>query len=133
VTGSRARIGPQARDRAGRPLPHLGLAGAAFLLVTFLETSAEAAHCPRGQLWMIHARQCVDRRHRKVAPDPEQKKVHLPEQPSHKGIVYVHVVQPPDPPPPPPAPKPAPPLEIPYTLPSSIMSRAYSPPQWRVP
>lgn len=55
----------------------------------------------------------------------------MPEQPSHKGITYVHVIEPP-----PERPKPPPGRQIdipdiPYDLPTSIMSHAYKP-TWRV-
>lgn len=117
MTVSRALIGPFARERAGRPSPHLRLVGAPLFLI-LMSTPAEARHCPRGEIWMIHARQCVGRH----AP----RHAHLvPEEPSHHGIVYVHVVEPPPKPPEPPAPPR--PVEIPYELPHSIMSHAYKP------
>jgi hypothetical protein len=121
---SRALIGPFARERAGwRSCPHLALAGATFLLI-YMSMPALAAHCPRGEIWMRHAHVCVGR-HQHAAQV-------VREEPSHKGIVYVHVVQPPERPDPPPPPPP-PPIEIPYTLPGSIMSRAFTSHFERIP
>jgi hypothetical protein len=107
-------VGRTACGRAGWPSPHLGLAGAIFLL----SSPAQAAHCPHGQIWLIHKHECIGKLH-----------------PVHASIPRVSVaVRAPLPPQPPkpqstrtpenPAPSVTPrdtPVAIPYSLPTSIM------------
>lgn len=91
-----------------------------------MSTSALAAHCPRGEIWRIHARVCVGKYARQAslprararenpAPDPVQQKHVVPEVPSHHGLTFVHVVEPPPDPPKLPPPE----IHIPYELPPS--------------
>lgn len=58
---------------------------------------AQAAHCPHGQIYMVHTGQCMARasfheaiRHR-ATPAVLQRREEVP---SHEGITYVHVIQP---------------------------------------
>jgi hypothetical protein len=133
MTVSRVLIGPFARERAGWRLPHLALAGAAFLITS----PALAAHCPRGEIWMIHARECVGRHvthRREKVTLLRQKVTHLvPEEPSHHGLTFVHVIEPPKAPstfertpssddPNTVAARMSPEVEIPYAIPSSRMN-----------
>jgi hypothetical protein len=39
----------------------------ALVLVLALGQPAEAAHCPRGQIWRVHAKRCAFKDHRYIA------------------------------------------------------------------
>jgi hypothetical protein len=72
-----------------------------------LVSPAHARHCPRGDIWRVHADICVPKGGHRV-------RAIRSEIPSHHGITYVTVIEPPPS-------KPTPPAEIniPYRLPPS--------------
>jgi hypothetical protein len=118
---SRGGVGRTACGRAGWPSPHLGLAGAIFLI---LSSSAQAAHCRHGEIWLIHKHSCIGKTRSVHAAVPEMS-VHFHALPPNKPVktpepqstrtpdnASASVTSA--------TPRPQP-LAIPYVLPSSIM------------
>jgi hypothetical protein len=113
-------VGRTACGRAGWPFPHLRLAGAIFLL----SSPAQAAHCPRGEIWLIHKHTCIGKA-RSVhvsfppAPRPPVHLLHQPPEPPKPQSTRT-----PETPPPSVTPRPQP-VDIPYVLPSSILGHVH--------
>jgi hypothetical protein len=47
--------------------------GILSVLLGLASSSAEAAHCPHGQMWRVHARKCVFKDHRYIAALPPRR------------------------------------------------------------
>jgi hypothetical protein len=87
------------------------------IIFLLLVSPAQARHCPRGDIWRIHANICIPKQgHHFIALHEARSEV-----PSHHGITYVTVVEPP------PTPPPSPPatlaeVSIPFALPPSRLN-----------
>jgi hypothetical protein len=76
-----------------------------LLLPLVLAQPAQAAHCPHGQIWRVHARVCLDKLTRREAAPPKLANIREFRQSRHQPLTYVQVIEPE--------------IDIPYELPPS--------------